>query len=104
MQAIGQLAGGIAHDFNNLIQGILGFSEIIQQKTTQQDIAQYAKHIGQTAQSAANLTSELLTFARKGKYQQKDFSVHDIIDDIISIPSCTINRNINLNRLPASRP
>jgi PAS domain S-box-containing protein len=98
MQAIGQLAGGIAHDFNNLIQGILGFSEIIQQKTTQQDIAQYAKHIGQTAQSAANLTSELLTFARKGKYQQKDFSVHAIIDDIISILSCTINRNINLNR------
>ncbi|CAH0991993.1 Blue-light-activated protein [Sinobacterium norvegicum] len=96
MQAIGQLAGGIAHDFNNLIQGILGFSEIIQQKTTQDDIGQYARHIEQTAQTAATLTAELLTFARKGKYQQKDFSVHAIIDDVLSILGCTIDRNISL--------
>ncbi|BFM10198.1 hypothetical protein R50072_03510 [Simiduia litorea] len=105
MQAIGQLAGGISHDFNNLIHGIIGYAEIIEKIASQHEVGQQARRIISTATSAANLTQQLMTFARKGSYQFKQCNLHDLVADTTSIIKHTFPRNIDLNtRLDAHTP
>ena len=94
MQAIGELAGGIAHDFNNMVHGIAGFAEVIHQMTVDKKIAQYASQILTTAHHAAELTKQLLTFARKGSYQLNDCNTHDIVRDVCAMLKRTIDRRI----------
>lgn len=70
MEAIGTLAGGIAHDFNNLLMGIQGRASLlmsgIDESHPQYD---HLAGIEQYVQSAADLTKQLLGFARGGKYE-----------------------------------
>lgn len=86
LRAIGQLAGGIAHDFNNLLGGIIGSAELLQIKTVlpeEQKI--YLTSIIDTAMRAAELTDQLTTFARKGKYLSIDVDVHEVVDRVVGL-------------------
>ncbi|MDJ0973213.1 MAG: ATP-binding protein [Planctomycetota bacterium] len=64
LDAIGRLAGGVAHDFNNLLTVILGSTEMLEMQVDGEARADVAA-IGNAAQRAAELTSQLLTFARR---------------------------------------
>jgi len=82
MESIGTLAGGIAHDFNNLLMGIQGNVSLMQ---INMDIVhpyyKRLKNIEQQVQSGARLTSHLLGFARKGKYEIKPININRLIED-----------------------
>ena len=80
MEAVGTLAGGIAHDFNNLLMAIMGnvsliFSEI------ETDHPHYVelKNIESSAQRGANLTRQLLGFAKHGKYEVTTTDLNQVI-------------------------
>ena len=80
MEAIGTLAGGIAHDFNNLLMGIQGYISLIRLQTNPEDPnSEYIEGIENAVSNAANLTNQLLGFARKGKYALKQTSLNDIV-------------------------
>ncbi len=66
MEGIGRLAGGIAHDFNNLLTAILGHAEMAQTDVSPTDPARgNIAEITRAAQRAADLTRQLLAFARR---------------------------------------
>ena len=67
MEVIGQLAGGIAHDFNNQLQGIMGYADLLFQVLEDEENRECAEMILRASQRAADLTEQLLAFARKGK-------------------------------------
>lgn len=70
LEAIGTLAGGIAHDFNNLLMGIQGNVSLILAKTDPDNsFFEHARCIERCVASGADLTKQLLGFARGGKYQ-----------------------------------
>ncbi len=70
MEAIGTLAGGIAHDFNNLLMGIQGNASLVLLNMEPCDQSyERLKNIEQYVRSGAELTRQLLGFARGGKYQ-----------------------------------
>lgn len=107
MQAIGELAGGIAHDFNNLLMGIMGAADILKyeyadkmnKKDNEKDNFMFNLNlITKESERAAKLTSQLLAFARKGKYQQIPIDIHNIINEVISILSQTIDRRIEIKQ------
>ncbi len=81
MESIGTLAGGIAHDFNNLLMGIQGYVSLILLKTGPMNphYEMLRKIEGQVA-SGAHLTSQLLGFARGGKYESKPTNLNELID------------------------
>jgi PAS domain S-box-containing protein len=80
MEAIGTLAGGIAHDFNNLLMGIQGYISLMRLQTNPQDPnAEYIQGIDNAVMNAANLTNQLLGFARKGKYALKQTCINDLV-------------------------
>jgi PAS domain S-box-containing protein len=85
MEAIGTLAGGIAHDFNNILMGIQGYLSLMRlgndsKGSPDHQYAKYIKGIEDNVMSAANLTEQLLGFARKGKYTLRPTCLNDIIE------------------------
>jgi two-component system, cell cycle sensor histidine kinase and response regulator CckA len=66
MEAVGRLAGGIAHDFNNMTGVILGFASLLEEKIgPSSPLVGDVQQILSAAQRSANLTRQLLAFARK---------------------------------------
>jgi signal transduction histidine kinase/ActR/RegA family two-component response regulator len=80
MEAVGTLAGGIAHDFNNLLMGIQGHTSlIILGVDPSHRHYKMLKSIEEQVKSGADLTWQLLSFARGGKYEVKPADLNAII-------------------------
>ncbi len=80
MEAIGVLAGGIAHDFNNLMMGMLGYTSLmLHQMDSSHDHYEKLKNIEKLIQSGSGLTSQLLGYARKGKYKVASINLNSVI-------------------------
>lgn len=65
MEALGQLTGGIAHDFNNLLTVIMGNAEALLDEGLDEEGHRNAEGIIHGAEQAAELTRQLLAFARQ---------------------------------------
>jgi len=97
MESIGNLAGGIAHDFNNLLGGILGYASFVKKKISNQDPLYHSiNSIERSAMQAAELTKQLLGFARRGKYQVKPINCNVLVQDLIQFLRRTIDKRIAL--------
>jgi len=80
MEAIGTLAGGIAHDFNNLLMGILGNTSLMLLEMDGNN-PQYErlKTVEEHVRLGADLTKQLVGFARGGKYEAKPTDINELI-------------------------
>jgi two-component system, cell cycle sensor histidine kinase and response regulator CckA len=80
LEALGKLAGGIAHDFNNLLMGIQGNASLmlIALEVTH-PFYENIRSIERCVQSGANLTRQLLGYARGGKYMVKPTCPNEIV-------------------------
>ncbi|MCA1786098.1 MAG: response regulator, partial [Desulfobacteraceae bacterium] len=66
MESVGRLAGGVAHDFNNMLGVILGHAEFALEKADENhELHADLKEIQTAARRSADLTKQLLAFARK---------------------------------------
>ena len=104
MEAIGQLAGGMAHDFNNHLSAIMGFAEILLARLEDPELLRFAEGIITSSKRSAELTRQLLTFARKGKFLTVLVDLEDVIEEVLQILRHTLDRRILLKRLSDSRP
>lgn len=86
MEAVGQLAGGIAHDFNNILQGIMGFGEILKMGMEPETVA-HANicEILKAARRAAELTRQLLAFSRKQPVQMEELDLAEVVRDSMAL-------------------
>jgi two-component system cell cycle sensor histidine kinase/response regulator CckA len=82
MEAIGTLAGGIAHDFNNLLMGIQGnVSLMLMDMDSTHPYYERLKNIEKQIQSGARLTSHILGYARKGRYEIKPLDLNQLVEE-----------------------
>ena len=82
LEAIGTLAGGVAHDFNNLLMGIQGnVSLMLLDMGPTHPHYRRLINIEKQVQSGASLTSQLLGYARKGKYEVKPLNLNHLVKD-----------------------
>jgi signal transduction histidine kinase/CheY-like chemotaxis protein len=66
LESIGRLAGGVAHDFNNLLTSMFGLITLAQRALPSDSMAhEYLSLLQLTAEGGANLTRQLLAFARR---------------------------------------
>ena len=103
MDAIGQLAGGVAHDFNNQLNIILGYADMLKSRLDQPRLQQYVENIYIAARRSADLTKNLLAFARKGKYQSLPVNIHKVILETIEMLERTIDKRIVLKQVFRAR-
>jgi signal transduction histidine kinase/CheY-like chemotaxis protein len=105
LEAIGLLAGGIAHDFNNQLTGIMAFADLI--RINAKDNAEtrnLAESIIACSRRSADLTGQLLAFARKGNLLTVPVDLHHIVADVISLLKHTIDKRITLRQELIANP
>jgi PAS domain S-box-containing protein len=105
MELVGQLAGGIAHDFNNKLGVILGYTEMALEDLGPSDpLRTEMEAIHEAATRSADLTSQLLTFARKQVMIQEVLDLNKGIGDMHSMLSRLIGEHITLVWSPDATP
>jgi PAS domain S-box-containing protein len=86
MEAVGTLAGGIAHDFNNLLMGIQGYTSLMSHDMdVDHPLHDKLRQIEKQVKSGADLTRQLLGFARGGRYEVSVTDINDIVSKTSSM-------------------
>lgn len=86
LESLGELAGGIAHDFNNLLQSIQMSVEGLQMKLHgAPETAPLVHNIEEGCRRATVLTSQLLGFARKGKFHAEEIDATDLLNHALQL-------------------
>jgi signal transduction histidine kinase/GAF domain-containing protein/ActR/RegA family two-component response regulator len=97
MQSVGTLAGGIAHDFNNILGAIMGYASYIKTLVAADNpIHRHATTIEEQSERAADLTRQLLAFARGGQYHLEAVDMNRTVAEVVSFLSRSVDRNISL--------
>lgn len=97
MESVGRLAGGVAHDFNNMIGIILGYGEMLLDQLHPSDpLCAQIQEIVQAARRSADLTRQLLAFARKQTLQPEVISINAIIRNFERMLGRIIGEDIEL--------
>lgn len=96
LESIGQLAGGVAHDFNNQLAGIIGAAELLSMRIKEEKAVKYINMILKAARNSADLTKQLLAFARKGKERMASVELNAVIDDGIKLLERSLDKNIEI--------
>jgi PAS domain S-box-containing protein len=100
MEAIGMLAGGVAHDFNNLLAVMFGCCErLLYQRDLPEEPRRYAEELLQTAKTAADLTHQLLTFARGQPGIDPVVQVNAVVTEIAGLLRRLIGPRIELQTM-----
>jgi signal transduction histidine kinase len=98
LEAIGRLAGGIAHDLNNMLVAILGFSDLLGQSMEPDDprLAD-VRQINEAADRCAELTRQLLAFARREMIQPRKLDLNAVIRHAGKMLRPVLGENVSLN-------
>ncbi|SHJ12600.1 PAS domain S-box-containing protein [Desulfatibacillum alkenivorans DSM 16219] len=104
MESIGRLAGGVAHDFNNMLSIISGYSEMALEDLDQNaPIAANLQEIRKAAKRSADLTRQLLAFARRQTISPKMLDLNETIESMLKMLSRLIGEDIDLAWRPKVR-
>jgi two-component system, cell cycle sensor histidine kinase and response regulator CckA len=101
MEAIGQLAGGVAHDFNNMLGVIIGQVDLaLDEVASNQPFFNNLEEIRKAARRSADITRQLLAFARKQIIAPKVLDLNETVEGILKLLRRLIGEDIDLAWLP----
>ncbi|MFH2125319.1 MAG: PAS domain S-box protein, partial [Pseudomonadota bacterium] len=103
VESIGRLAGGVAHDYNNALSVIIGFTELAMEAVgpagpLRSDLNQ----ILTAAQRAADITRQLLTFARKQPVAPQVLDLNRTVESMLKMLRRLIREEIELAWVPGA--
>jgi PAS domain S-box-containing protein len=105
MESVGRLAGGVAHDFNNMLGVIIGRTEMAMRTDISRDDLQHnLKEILNAGLRSADLTRQLLAFARKQTAVPKILDLNDTISGMLKMLRRLIGEDIDLHWIPGPDP
>jgi PAS domain S-box-containing protein len=88
MESLGILAGGVAHDLNNMLGPLVAYPEMmLEQLEESSPLRKYAVRIGTAARSAATVIQDLLTLARRGRYEKTPLSLNSVVEEYLNSAS-----------------
>ena len=96
MEAIGRLAGGVAHDFNNLLQAVLSLAQVLQAKAQQPELHDIAAELLTHARRGAELTRQLLLFARREVSQRLPLDLNEAVREGLGLLRRVIPESIRV--------
>ena len=97
MEAVGQLTGGVAHDFNNLLQVIRANLEMIGPALAADPTAhKRLRNAIHGADRAAQLTRQMLAFARRQPLEPKVVNLGRLVSDMAEMMRRTIGEAVEI--------
>lgn len=101
LESIGRLAGGVAHDFNNMLGIILGHSELaLTHLTADSPAFADVTEIYHSAQRSADLTRQLLAFARKQPVLPERLDLNQRVEGTLKMLQRLLGEDIQLSWQP----
>jgi PAS domain S-box-containing protein len=101
IESVGRLAGGVAHDYNNMLGVILGHADLaILKAKDHPSVLNHLREIHNAAQRSAELTQQLLAFARRQTIAPKVMDLNAAVTATLQMLRLLIGENIELNWLP----
>ena len=101
MESVGRLAGGVAHDFNNMLGVILGHVELAMEAVdSAHPIFADLCEIQKAGRRSAELTNQLLAFARKQTVAPKVLDLNQTVASMLKMLQRLIGEDIDLAWLP----
>ena len=94
LESIGRLAGGVAHDFNNLLTAILAYTDMADEIVPAGTPSEYLAEIRAAANRAADLTRQLLAFARRQVVTLRAVDLNTLIEEIAGMLRRLIGEDI----------
>lgn len=105
MECIGRLAGGVAHDFNNLLTVIQGHAGLLSgDPVSRSRVTDSAREIARSADRAAHLTRQLLTFSRKQPMRLAHIDLNEVLSNVSGMLGRLIGEDIALSAEFSSQP
>ncbi|MCF8090355.1 MAG: response regulator, partial [Desulfotignum sp.] len=103
MESVGRLAGGVAHDFNNMLGVILGHTELaLLQADEHHELHGDLKEIQKAANRSADITKQLLAFARKQTISPRQLDLNDTVERMLNMLRRLIGEDIDLVWQPSA--
>jgi PAS domain S-box-containing protein len=103
MESVGRLAGGVAHDFNNKLGVILGYVEFALEKIDENhDLYSDLKEVQSAAKQSADITKQLLAFARKQTISPRQLNLNDTVEKLLTMLRRLIGEDIDLVWKPSA--
>ncbi len=96
MEAIGRLAGGMAHDINNILNVIMGSSFALNHEMAGHGRLEDLENIIAACDRGAQLTRNLLGFARKDQLETDAFSLNAVVKIVLALLDRTMPKNIRV--------
>jgi two-component system, cell cycle sensor histidine kinase and response regulator CckA len=97
MDSVGRLAGGVAHDFNNMLNVILGHAELVLEELSEDSpLRADLEEILNAAGRSANLTRQLLAFARKQTVAPRELDLNETLGSMLKMLERLIGEDIDL--------
>lgn len=97
LEAIGQLTGGIAHDFNNLLAVVVGNLDMLASRFDKDsDCGEFIESAMQASLRGAELTQQLLAFARRQPLNAQTVDINDRVNSTIGLLRRTLGERIKI--------
>jgi signal transduction histidine kinase len=105
MISLGKLAASCAHEINNPIQGLLTFSDLMQDILTEgkpslEDIEQFKNHLSfmsKELERCGNIISGLLSFAHESPREYKQIDLNEVLETVLALTRHKMElRNVDL--------
>jgi signal transduction histidine kinase len=105
MASITTLAGGIAHNINNLMGTVIGYADMLQDSIDHDEKAhRYIDRILEASQGVADLTSDLLAYARAGRSAATSrIDIKELLERIVELYRLSGKYHVDL-RIPNDPP
>ena len=98
MDSLGTLAGGIAHDFNNILGAIIGYSELLRKKISDDTVSgNYVNEIFKAAGRARNLVKQILLFSRNTDLDMNVMDLSVVVKEALGLLNQTIPKTVTIN-------
>ncbi len=100
LEAVGTLAGGIAHDFRNILNGIIGYAELVhgqlEKRPDTAALTQDVRELLTFASRGRDLVERILTFSRRGTPQRQPLALQQQVPEIVRLLRATLPSSIDI--------
>jgi PAS domain S-box-containing protein len=88
MESLAVLAGGVAHDLNNILGPLVAYPEmILMGLPADSPLRKKVEMMGCSAREAADVIQDLLSLARRGRYEMTSLNLNDVVSEFLESPS-----------------